>query len=80
MMDKKQTALEWVIQYLNNVKPDEFCSIEKIKELLKQAMHIEKEQIEKAYFDCLSDCYWYRDTTELKDESEIYYNQTYGQK
>jgi hypothetical protein len=40
----KMTAVEWVLQYLNNVKPNEFCSIEKIKELLEQAKQMEKEQ------------------------------------
>ena len=46
----KMTAVEWVLQYLNNVKPNEFCSIEKIKELLEQAKEMEKEQIKDAYF------------------------------
>lgn len=45
------TAVEWVIQYLDNVKPNEFCSIEKIKELLQQALKMEIEQIENAYED-----------------------------
>lgn len=40
----KQTAVEWVLQYLNNVKSYEFCSIEKIKELLVQAKEMEKQQ------------------------------------
>ena len=40
------TAVEWAIQYLNNVKPNEFCSIETIKEILEQAKEMEKEQIE----------------------------------
>lgn len=40
----KQTAVEWVLQYLNNVKSNEFCSIEKIKELLVQAKEMEKQQ------------------------------------
>jgi hypothetical protein len=38
----QQTAVEWVLQYLNNVKPNEFCSIEKIKELLEQAKEMHK--------------------------------------
>ena len=43
------TAVEWVLQYLKNVKPNEFCSIEKIKELLEQAKEMEKEQIIDAF-------------------------------
>lgn len=43
-----QTSIDWVLQYLNNVKPNEFCSIEKIKELLEQAKVMHKEEIIKA--------------------------------
>ena len=42
----KQTSIEWVLQYLNNVKPNEFCSIEKIKELLEQAKEMHKTEQE----------------------------------
>ena len=45
----KQTSIEWVLQYLNNVKPNEFCSIEKIKELLEQAKEMHKQEIIDAY-------------------------------
>jgi hypothetical protein len=65
----KQTAVEWVLQYLNNVKPNEFCSIEKIKELLEQAKQMEKEQI--------IDACNYGDFLEL---GEQYYAKTYGGK
>ena len=41
----KQTSIEWVLQYLNNVKPNEFCSIEKIKELLEQAKEMHKQEM-----------------------------------
>lgn len=78
-MDKKQTAIDWLEKEF--VKLEATVGVHSVMyELIEQAKEMEKEQIEKAYFDCLSDCYWYRDTTELKDESEIYYNQTYGQK
>ena len=50
-MKQTTTAIEWVLQYLYNVKPNEFCSIEKIKELLEQAKEMEKQQIIDAYFD-----------------------------
>jgi hypothetical protein len=48
----KQTSIEWVLQYLNNVKPNEFCSIEKIKELLEQAKEMHKQEIIDAYYQC----------------------------
>ena len=62
----KQTSIEWVLQYLNNVKPNEFCSIEKIKEVLEQAKAMEKQQIIDAY-DKIS-----------MNTAEQYYNETYG--
>jgi hypothetical protein len=74
-MEKKQTAVEWVIQYLSNVKPNEFCSIEKIKELLQQAKEMEKEQIidfaNNYGFDICGYDY---------DKAEQYYNETYKSK
>ena len=41
------TAVEWVLQYLKNVKPNEFCSIEKIKELLEQAKELEQVHFQR---------------------------------
>lgn len=63
----KMTAVEWVLQYLNNVKPNEFCSIEKIKELLEQAKQMEKEQIMDAHYAPKYGCF-----------NEEYYKETYG--
>jgi hypothetical protein len=70
MEQVKQTAVEWVLQYLDNVKPNEFCSIEKIKEVLEQAKAMEKKQIVNAV-----------DGFPLNNrnlEGEEYYEQTYG--
>jgi hypothetical protein len=66
-MENKQTAVEWVLQYLNNVKPNEFCSIEKIKEILEQAKEMEKEQIMDAHYAPKYGCF-----------NKDYYEQTYG--
>jgi hypothetical protein len=41
------TAVEWLLEVLNSVRPDDFCSIEKIKGLCEQAKEMEKEQSEK---------------------------------
>ena len=41
----QQTAVEWLQDKLNNVKPTQFCSIETIKEWVEQAKQMEKEQI-----------------------------------
>jgi hypothetical protein len=45
MSNKKQTAVESIIQKINNVKPTEFCSIETIKKWCIEAKAMEKEQI-----------------------------------
>ena len=73
MEQVKQTSIEWVLQYLNNVKPNEFCSIEKIKEVLEQAKEMEKEQIIDTFQDSriLS-------ITNNCSSGEQYYNETYG--
>ncbi len=44
-MENKQTAVEWIESKLNSVKPTDFCSIETIKDWVKEAKQIEKEQI-----------------------------------
>ena len=79
----QQTAVEWLLEVLNSVRPDEFCSIEKIKGLCEQAKAMEKEQIikcwDKAYAvggangsnDWVNEC-------ELTDNGEYYYNETYN--
>jgi antirestriction protein len=38
-------GINWLIEVLNNVRPDEFCSIEKIKELCHQAKEMEEQEI-----------------------------------
>ncbi len=38
-------GINWLIDVLNNVKPDEFCSIEKVKELCLQAKEMEEQEI-----------------------------------
>ena len=63
------TAINWVIQYLNNVKSNEFCSIETIKKILEQAKTLEKQQI--------IDAYEFGDTYYVN--AEDYYNDNYKQ-
>ena len=48
MAKDKQTAVEWIIEQINNVKPHQFCSLETIKEWCEQAKAMEKEQIIEA--------------------------------
>lgn len=44
-METKQTAAEWLESKLNSVKPADFCSIETIKDWVKQAKQMEREQM-----------------------------------
>ena len=37
-------GIDWIIDVLNNVRPDEFCSIDKIKELCLQAKEMENQE------------------------------------
>lgn len=74
------TAVEWVLQYLKNVKPNEFCSIEKIKELLEQAKEKEKQQIIDA-FERKHNYNSYLVRMAFLNQSSVgeeYYNDTYG--
>jgi hypothetical protein len=68
--NKMVTAVQSIIQKINNVKPSDFCSIETIKQWCEQAKEMEKEQIEDAY--SLSRCEW----NKIISSSE-YYQQTY---
>jgi hypothetical protein len=79
-MGNKQTAVQWLIQYLNNVKPNEFCSIEKIKELLEQAKEMEKQQMIKFALHLHYVDMSLTGTDILMAEAEHYYEQTYGGK
>ena len=68
------TAVEWVLQYLKNVKPNEFCSIEKIKELLEQAKEMEKRQIIDSFNKGFITDQWDKSK---ENKAEQYYNETF---
>ena len=67
----KQTAVEWIIEQINNVKPHQFCSLETIKEWCDQAKEMEKQQVIDAY-----DVQW---EYEVKN-GEDYYNKKFKKK
>jgi hypothetical protein len=68
----KQTAVESILEKLNNVKPMQFCSIETIKKWVEEAKAMEKEQIENA-------CDRFANSIDFTIEDfELYYNETYG--
>ena len=64
----KQTAVEWLQDKLNNVKPTQFCSIETIKEWVEQAKEMERQQI----IDSIDYC------RDKYIDSENYYNKTFN--
>jgi hypothetical protein len=81
-MENKQTAVEWVLQYLNNVKPNEFCSIEKIKELLEQAKEMEKQQMIDFADNYVDNCVLTNENMAIPTIMDVpnYYNEQYGGK
>ena len=68
------TAIDWVIQYLNNVKPNQFCSIETIKEILEQAKVMEKQQIIKARLSLDQSIHF----ENALDNAEQYFEETFN--
>jgi hypothetical protein len=78
---KKQTAVEWLYGELskNHISNDSIKSrIDKEEEIWKQSKAMEKEQIIEAYLTPLSNEYWFQKDEILNQESEKYYNETYG--
>jgi len=65
-----KTAMQELIEKLNNVKPTEFCSIETIKGWAESILEKEKEQIMDAYneghyhleFDSFNPSQYYNET------------------
>lgn len=74
-MENKQTAVEWIESKLNSVKPTDFCSLQDVKDWVKEAKQMEKEHLKDAfnagigYDKLIDDC----DTI-----FNNYYNETYG--
>lgn len=77
MSDKKQTALQWYIQQhdeLAELSRNKTITISeiliRIKDIKKQALQMEREQIIDAY-------YYDPNCDEIKDDGEEYYEQIY---
>jgi hypothetical protein len=67
----KQTAVEWLVDYLKNLEKYPYKSIQELEE---QAKEMEKEQIIDA-FEIGSDCIY---DLNLPTSAKQYYNETYG--
>ncbi len=66
----KQTAVEWLAEQM--IHPDNF------NPYIEKAKAMEKKQIIEAYLTPLSNEYWFQKDEILNQESEKYYNETYG--
>ncbi len=64
-MEKKQTAVEWLVEQIRN---DKFVKASDQIEIIKQAKQMEKEIIRAAYLDGMDGVY---------NTSEQYYNETF---
>lgn len=69
MVEIKQTAIEWLIDKLSNIKAEDFNSTLEVRLICQQALEMEKKQILIAY-----DNGW--ETGSYKPEQ--YYQETYG--
>ena len=70
-----KTAMQELIDKLNNVKPTQYCSIETIRGWAEFLLEIEKEQIVNAYKEGCSDSILDESTDE--ERAEEYYGETY---
>ncbi len=50
-MEKKETAVEWLIDKLNTISWTLYCPKEVLDKLIAEAKEMEKEQIIDAYWD-----------------------------
>ena len=72
-MENKQTAVEWLIDKLSNIKAEDFNSTLEVRLIIQQAKEMEKQQIMDAHNQGYAD--GYRDNGNSPIE---YYNETYG--
>jgi hypothetical protein len=71
-MESKQTAVEWLIEQIENKNGKEFSSY--YSEFLTQAKAMEKKQLHK----CAS--FWRGKENDIeKPMFDLYYNETYGE-
>lgn len=74
--DQMKTAMQELIDKLNNVKPTQYCSIETILGWAEFLLEIEKEQIVNAYKEgCYDGGFFDEKWDEVR--AKEYYNETY---
>lgn len=72
-MANRQTAIEWLIEELEEYFPHEIGGIHL---MVMQAKEIEKNQIRASYCKGVNDFYLYEEGEKINWEQ--YYNETYG--
>jgi hypothetical protein len=82
---KKQTSVEWLIDYLTNIKELPFIRQNLnmneqniLNDIIKQAKEMEKEQIMEAYNHGQNNGYMYRDGNGNIIQAEQYYKETFN--
>ena len=79
MENNKQTAVEWLIDQIKNDQNQKALSAKEWLGVIKQAKQMEKQQIIKAYMNVKDDRDYRMQDVILKEFSEQYCNETYGQ-
>jgi hypothetical protein len=75
-MKKKQTAVDWLIEKVEEQREDVEVCLKTILYQCYEAKQMEKEQINN-FIDFINERHFNRFTLS-KDEAEQYYNETYG--
>lgn len=82
MSNKKQTAVEWLMEQITydngfGERRNSFVDSFDLSEFFEQAKELEKEQIEDAFCDGVDDEYEHHINDKIRKNSEEYYNETF---
>ena len=75
MTNKKQSSIEWLIDYIKNLEQYDYITIQELEAKAK-AMH--KEEIEMAYINGQQVNSKSLTSLMMMENSESYYNETFG--
>ena len=76
-MESKQTAVEWLVENLSNLKPEDMTSIFDVRLIIQQAAAMEREQTIEFGKVCLDKAKDLDIRTAYSKIDQIY-NETYG--
>lgn len=83
MSNKKQTAVEWLMEEITydngfGERRNSYIDSFDLSEFFEQAKELEKEQIEDAFCDGVDDEYEHHINDKIRKNSEEYYNETFN--